>query len=506
MERVFNNISDTEQELIVTLSRQEVEPIVSKSFQDIAKKVHLDGFRPGKVPMHLVKKMYGESIEIDEHTKLAQKYMEQIFNDDKVMPVSQPHLHDIIKKDGGIEFSLHYEYIPPFELGDYKTMTIDEPSHSVTDQEIEEHIQRVCYSNGTAIEAEMIEDSNFLVSFVEQESYEKYISDSANDPEKFKIDRMFLRRSNLFPELVDKFIGKKVGDVVVWDTPEQVLAENPNAPKSSNYEIKKIERVEPGELNEEFVKKLSKGKFTNSEDFKEDLGLSLQAAWDQKATEILENNIVTKLLEMHDIKIPKSVILDEAKGQIESIAKERKIPGLKFEVLKEEDQAEYLRRAEQTIKFSLIRDKIIEIEAIEVEDHDIDSFIDKMFNNMPNLDSQRDVFKNMIRENKNIINQIIGAKVMDLIKDFTTTIEVEFVDSALSFNDDFVDDFDEDEEEDIFDADEEFIDVDEFDDEFFEGEDVDSEDDEWDDEDELQEEDDDEEDEYDDDDDASPKK
>lgn len=502
MERVFNSISDTEQELIVTLSRQEVEPIISKAFQDIAKKVHLDGFRPGKVPMHLVKKMYGESIEIEEHTKLAQKYMEQIFNDDKVLPVSQPHLHDIIKKDGGIEFALHYEYIPSFELGDYKTMTVDEPVHSVTDEEIENHLERVLYSNGTAIQAEVIENKDFLVYFVEKENYEKYISNPDNDPEKFKVERMFLRRSSLFPELVEKFIGKKVGDVVTWDTPEQIMEENPDAPKVSNYEIRKIERVEPAELNEEFVKKLSKDKFSTPEDFKEDLGLALQSNWDDRANNILENNIVIKLLEMHDIKIPKSLILEEAKGQIESIAKERKIPGLTFNVLKEEDQAEYLRRAEQTIKFSLIRDKIIESESIEVEEHDINDFIDKMFNNMPNLESQRDVFVNMIRDNKNIINQIMGAKVMDLIKDFTTTIEVDFAESALSFNDDFVDEFDddEDEEEDIFDADEEFIDLEEFDDEFFEGEEIES-DDEWDDEDENEED----EDELDDEDDASKK-
>lgn len=482
MERIFNNITDTEQELIITLSRDEVEPVIQRAIKDISKKVHLDGFRPGKVPLHLVKKMYGESIEYEEHTKLAQKFMEQIFNDDKVIPVSQPHLHDIIKKDGGIEFSLHYEYIPHFDLGDYKTLTVDEPVHRVTDEEIEQHLEMLSYSHGIPEVAEVVEDKDYLVYFVNKEDYEKYISNPDNNPENYKVDRIFLRRKNIFSDLVDKFINCKVGDVIEWHTPKEIIDSNiVGVPAISNYLVKEIKKITPAVLDDEFAKKVSKQKFSSIEDFREEIGLSLQAEWDKRGSDYLTNNIISALLEMHDIKLPKSIIQDEAQSQLDNEAKEKNLPNIKLDVLDEKDREAYLLRAEKAIKFSLIKEKIIEVEAIEVEEHDIDNFIDEMFKGMESNQSQIEYFRNLIRENKNIINQIIGNKVMDLLKDFTTTNEIDFADSVMSFNDDFIDDFeDEDEDEDIFDADEELFDEEEFDGEFFDEDELEEEfDDEW---------------------------
>ncbi len=460
MERVFKNITDTEQELTVTLSRDEVEPIVSASYQDISKKVHLDGFRPGKVPMHLIKKMYGESIEAEEHSKLAQKYMDEIFKEDNIFAVSQPHLHEIIKKDGGIEFSLHYHYIPDFDLADYKSIVVDEPVHKVTDTEIEQHLEFISYKIGKMEDAEVVTDKNFVVTVFDKTMPIGDRKSEVAELEKMNTFPLNLRRKQLFTELVELFMDKKVDDEVLW-TPPQNPDTATEEPEQKIFVIKNIKKIIPNEFSEEVLKKISQDKFSTIEDYKEEIGFRLQEVWDKKSLQIVENNIIDKLVSMHDIKLPEFIVEEQALKMFDDFKEKNKLPDLVFEETGAKNI--YLEQSDKIIKWDLIREKIVKAEDIQVEDFDIADYIEKNLK-YPGVDAE--ILLNYVKENKQIINSILVKKVMNFLIDFTTTNEVEFAESELEFDDELDEDFEE--EDDIFDADEEFIDEDEFDDEFSE--------------------------------------
>jgi FKBP-type peptidyl-prolyl cis-trans isomerase (trigger factor) len=175
------------------------------------------------------------------------------------------------------------------------------------------------------------------------------------------------------------------------------------------------------------------------------------------------NNIIDKILSLHDIKIPNFLIEEQAAKMFEDFLKENKISSMKFEDSPLKNL--YIEQAEKIIKWDLIREKIIKAEDITVEDHDINDYVESAFKNAT-VDPS--IIIEYVKNNKQVINSILVKKVMNFLIDFTTSNEVEFAESRLDFNDEFEGEFDEDEDEDIFDADEEFIDESEFDGEFFE--------------------------------------
>jgi trigger factor len=534
LQTTFNNITDTEQELIITYSKNEIQPILDSAYSDVAKKIRLDGFRAGKAPLHLIKKMYGSSIESEEFAKLADKVIPEVLKENNLFIVSQPNLRNMEKKEGGLELIVHYHYIPDFELKDYKSLVIDEPVHRVTDEEINEYLDNISYNSKVFEETEIVTDKNFKVHLelvsdnaldlkpevdnseldksetsesidnsVESEITE--IVDELNNPE-FPI---ILRDRRYSPKFIELLMDKKVGDLIHY-TPEhhhhEGEEEHTHEHKTVTHKIKKIEKIIPNELTEEFILEISNEKFKTVDELKEDLGFQLQNEWDTRSKNILENSIIENILKMHEVKIPDFTILEQAKKMFDDDKKNNKTGTDNFE--DEAVKSYYLELGEKVIKWEMIRDKIIETEDLKVEDFDIDEFIDR-YKFYETLD--RDLVKQTIFENKQIINSIMVKKVMNFLIDFTTTNEVEFTQDDLamaSFDEELDDDFEDDE---IFDADEEFIDEEEFDDEFFADEDEfdefeEDEDDLEDDDDEDEEEEDDDDDEFEDDDEDASKK
>ncbi len=515
METKFKNITDTEQELTISYSKSEIQPILDKALSNVAKNIRLDGFRAGKAPIHLIKKMYGQSIEYDEFSKLAEKSIPEVLQKNKLFVVSQPHLHKLEKVDDGLEIVVHYHYIPDFELKDYKSLVVDEPVHRVTDSEIDEIIDNMVYSSNNFESVDEVIDKNCNV-YVEilkddvKTEENKELEDKEQSSEENKTESMpvLLRDKRLSSKFTDLFLNKKVDEIFEYsikDLYDDIEIPTDQDNKVTKLKITKIDKIIPQEINEEFILKYSNNKFTNLEDLKEDIGFEIQNNWDKKSRSIVEDNIVNKLISLHEIKIPDFTILEQAKKMFDEDKKNNRNGNESFD--DELVKKFYIETAQKVIKWELIRDKIIEIEKIEVEDHDIDEFIEK-YKFYESLD--RDLVKQTILENKQIINTIMVQKVMNFLIDFSTTNEVEFSekDKAMSIYND--DDF---EQEEMFDADEEFIDETEFDDEFFEDEDFDDEDldEEYDDDEEYEEEDDeeyddDDEEEYDEDDDEASSK
>ncbi|MFA6570238.1 MAG: hypothetical protein WCT77_03290, partial [Bacteroidota bacterium] len=229
---------------------------------------------------------------------------------------------------------------------------------------------------------------------------------------------VFLADKSVLPQLKELLLNKKVGDEFNF-APNMYDSYAPK--KLYKVEITTVQSITPAEFNNQFVEKYSQGRFNTTDDLREEIGFSMQEEWNSKARTAMEDQIVEKLVEMHEFDIPQTVVYDV----IESMYKDmQKRYGENAKNLDFNEVAKGLvPLAEKIVKWEIIRNKIIETEGIAVEDYDISGLAEREAER-----SKTDVetVKAAMMKNKNLTVNILHKKVMDFILDFTTTNEVSF--------------------------------------------------------------------------------
>jgi trigger factor len=157
--KVTETLNDgLKREITVTIPSADMTAKRDERLVDLKDKVKINGFRPGKVPLSHVSKMYGKSVMgelvnelIDEQTKavLAERKEKAAQQPSISMTEDEAEAEKIIDGQQDFEFKISYEVIPPFEVADFKKLKIERPIVDVSDDEINEQIERIAESNNT---------------------------------------------------------------------------------------------------------------------------------------------------------------------------------------------------------------------------------------------------------------------------------------------------------------------------------------------------------------------
>lgn len=430
MEKKILSSENGKETLEIILDDDEFQGYYKKAYNKIKKDIQLPGFRRGKVPYAMAKKAYGRAIEADALEIASQEEFQKIAEEEKLNLISQPAVVDINRENGAVKFKVEYEVYPQFEIGDYKGITIQEPVHAVTEDEIEAEVKKILNARGEIVDAEVIEDENHVVTgeFVELDPETKQPKEDSEPRE----DHFYLNNENIDNNLVDALLNHKVGDKVEYEFEhdgghEDSDDEELQGSHSHFYqiEIKQIQKVIPRELNEEFIKEYSDGRFETEEDFKEEIEFGLQDQWDKKSKELTEQQIVAKLVNENDFPVPEAFVNNALEQMIQNFQRQYgnapQFQNADTSALKEE----FRPMAVQNVKWELIRNKIVEQENIEVEDFDIEQ--------LANEEAQRtgqtpEQLIQVIQNNDQIKSSILAKKAMDFVYDFAITEEVDFDD------------------------------------------------------------------------------
>ena len=418
MEHSIKEISESKREIVITITEEEFKPHMDKKFKEIQPEVNLKGFRKGRVPMSMVKKLYGPQVKVEVYQETSSELFTKIVQEKELKIIGDPGLKDIDEKDGNISFTIDFEILPNFELAEYKGLTIDEPVHNVEDEEVDTEIEEICRNNGELIVEEEIVDQFFMVGlkFVELDQ-ETGVPIIGTEEDKTQV---YLAHKTVLPELREKLINKKVGDNVKFN-PFEFDPRSPN--KEFQITVTSIERIIPKEFTNEFVSNYTKGKFLTTEELRDEIGYKIQDKWDEKSKELIESQIVDSLVKLHDFDPPEIVIQNVAKEIFESVKKQYKdIPGaanLQFEQMENDLRPSAIHK----VKWTMIRTAIIEKEGIEVEEYDIEPIAQAQ---AESTDSDAATIKNILMKNDNFKENILSKKLLEFILDFAITEELTF--------------------------------------------------------------------------------
>jgi trigger factor len=376
LESVITILSESEKELTLSYTAEEIKPELEAEIVKQVKKIQIDGFRKGKAPMHVIKRIYGDALEYDAAEKISNKLFWDNVKSQNLNPIGEPALVDMKFKPGeDFSFKVRFEVYPVIEIKDYKDNQIDIPDLVASDVEVNQEIRRIQFSNAINEPADVVENENFVID-VDLQRISKEGTQIEGAVQKGVKIQLF--NENVNKEIVENAKDKKVGETFSFsfhDHSDHHHTDNEENHDDHTYiynaTIKSIEKVTLPELNEEFIKRITREKASNESEMRENILKDIQSYYDSSVEEMTDLQLEKKLLENNKFTPPSTFVenyLNELVKQETEKAKQEKKRFPDVQKLRESLKV----KAENSVKWILLRDEIMKKENINLTDERIE--------------------------------------------------------------------------------------------------------------------------------------
>jgi trigger factor len=380
MEYNVVELSASEKEVEIKLQYDEIKQEIEEEVKKQSKSIQIPGFRKGKVPPTMLKKMYGEALEYEASEKIANKFFWKVAEENQLIPIGQPAMTDIkFEPEKGLSFKVKYETIPVLNLKDYKGLVFDIPDLVAGEDEIAKEIDYILRSNKTLENAEVILDNNFNID-VEILLIEKNGEKLPElKPEKMQID---LTSEGVAKEIVENSKNKRVGESFNFtfkDEHKHKLEDGTEDIHKEEYtyqvNILSIKKIVLPELNEELIKKVTNDRVSTENDLRNEIKKDIQNYYDQQTEEMVKVKLVGEIIKNNDFVPPKTLVSNILEEYVKT--EEEKSKKSKYPFDKEETRKRLLKSAESEVKWYLIGNEIKKNESITMTDADLSELAEK---------------------------------------------------------------------------------------------------------------------------------
>ena len=382
MELNVKELSASENEIEISLKFDDVKTDIEAEVKKQTKNIQVPGFRKGKVPKNILKKRFGDSLEFEASEKIANKHFWEIAKEKDLNPIGQPTMTDFDFKPGeDLHFKVKYEVVPQIELKDYTDQKIEIPNFQVKDSEVKNEIDYIIRSNKSLEDATSVGDNNknYLLDV------QIFRLNDKGDPEMEKGEKIEIDLSSegVNKELLEKSKGKKVGDTFNFSFDDERTVKNDKGEEEKvkehydyKVEINGIKKITLPELNEEFIKKVTKDKVSNEVEFKKQIRDDIEKYYEGKVEEFLRGTLITTIIRNNDFTPPSTLvnnILEELVKNEEEHLKKQGHPNVNISELKERLK----KNAENDVKWFLIKSELLKKENISITDDEIKELAEK---------------------------------------------------------------------------------------------------------------------------------
>lgn len=286
-----NQIDNLNATIKIELGKEDYAPRVEQALKDYQKKVVVNGFRPGKTPMGLVKKMYGKAMLVEEINKALGEALNNYIKENDLQILGEPLPNETEQKELNLEeenFEFLYDIALSPEVNAKMSKREKVPFYviKVDDEMIDKQIESVCKNNGTMIPVEEIEGTEYLKGELIELDENGNAKEGGIKNEDASMSVYHMKDE----EALNAFKGKKVGEEVKFNAAKAfpnktdfaamlgVTKEDAeNAGENYCFIISEIKRYVDAEVNEElFTKLYGEGAVKDVNDFRERVKADIQ--------------------------------------------------------------------------------------------------------------------------------------------------------------------------------------------------------------------------------------
>jgi trigger factor len=407
----------------VTVTKEDLSAKLDAKIKEMQPQVSLKGFRPGKVPVSHIKKMFGQSIMKDVVEETVNETSQQAINDNKIRPAGQPKIdlrangEEVTKGEADLEYQLTVESIPEFEPVDPTTLKFTRLKYEATDADIDERLAELGKGQKTykkkAKTAKAKKEDAVLIDFVGTVDGVEFEGGAMEG------HQLVLGSGTFIPGFEDQLIGAKAGDEldVTVTFPEDYQAAD-LAGKEAVFATKvlEVQGAKDAEIDDEFAKNFG---LDDLDALKEAVKGQYESELDMQSRMKLKRAILDELDGKHDFELPAGMVEAEFGNIWAQVQAEKEAGQLDEDDAKKSDEdleKDYRKIAERRVRLGLVLAEMGQKEEVNISNEELQQAMVAEARRYPGQEQQVIEF---YQKNPQAIAQlrapIYEEKVVDLI-------------------------------------------------------------------------------------------
>lgn len=408
MQATVEVLDGLERKIIVKTPENRVDQEVEKRLQEMLPQLKLEGFRPGKAPMHLLRQRFGTSIRYEVIGQVIDATYREAISKEKIMPAGMPNIKIIQDKEGApLEYYATVEIYPEVKLQSLNAAELENIKVDITPKDVDEmiHKLRLQKANWKVVDRPSQKGDRAIISFEGRQNGELFEGSTGKEIP------LEIGSGMTIPGFEEGFTGHKAGEEIVLNLtfpteyPVASLAAKPVAFKGT---IHKVEEPELPPLDEDFAKQFGI-KEGGIDQLRITVLENMQREVAQKTQDHLKGQVLSKLLELHPIALPKVLVQQEIKKlQEQEQSYLSQISGGKQKI-SAEPRAALRALAQRRVHLGLVFGKFMEQEKITADSERVNKLIEEIAASYGNTE----MVKQTYRTNKELYRQLEEKVIED---------------------------------------------------------------------------------------------
>lgn len=374
-----------QRELEIEIPAEVVEKETQRVTREFTRLARIPGFRPGKAPAELVRRRFWDDIKSEVLHSLIPSSLQNAFREGNVNPVGNPSIAELqFEPAKPLRFKASFEVLPEFTLGEFKGLSVEAAKVEVTDQDVEQELERLREQAATYVPVEdrPAKDGDTVVASL--------VGVVTNAKEK---------REPLVLDEVEVHLGEEGTMEAFSQGLQGVRAEEErqfNAPYPDGYpdarlagltvaftaQVKAVRRKQLPALDDEFAQQV--GNYKTVQELTQKLRQDMQQAAARQEKELTQQRLLDELLSRHEFPLPEALVQHQIDMRLERRVRALVAQGIDPQQV-QVDWAKVRRDqregAIRDLKLGLLLERIAKVENLQSTEEEVASEIERLAQN-----------------------------------------------------------------------------------------------------------------------------
>jgi trigger factor len=429
MQVTVETINPVTKKVFIEIPAERVDAEIEKTYAGIQKKAKLQGFRPGKAPLQLIKRTYGDTMRDEVMRRFYEQTLFKALDEHKIEPVDSPTIEsDHLEQGAPFKYSAVVEIMPEILLNSYTGFEVSKEKFILNPENIEGEIKRMQENMAQLIplDEDAVVENGHSVTLDYDFSINGFPEESSSAQEA----ELEVGAQKMPAGFEEQLVGMKCGEAKVISI---TLPEGYRTKEAAGKEgvfavtLKEVKRKELPALDDEFAQQF--GEYETMDQLRAKMSEYMEKQESERIENELKERIIQVLIEKNPLEVPQSMVKRQLDHMLENLKNRLKGQRMSIEMMGLDDDGFRLRfrdSAEDKVKGGLLLMALVEKENISVSDEDLAQRYELISAGNPDMLGR---IKDYYSTNKNAINSIISEikedKAIRFLLDNAVVTEIE---------------------------------------------------------------------------------